>query len=71
MMTLRSRAWTVQIGLKQLHHPTVGSFTLETLAFAVDGAEGLSMVVFTPVSPADVRAVETLIARKSTQTSDK
>ena len=59
------------IGLKHLHRPSVGSFTLETLAFAVDGAEGLSMVVFTPVSPADVRAVETLIAKKSTQASDK
>jgi len=59
------------IGLKQLHHPAVGSFTLETLAFAVDGADGLSMVVFTPASPADVRAVETLIANKAAQASDK
>ena len=49
------------IGLKRLHRPSVGSFTLETLAFAVDGADGLSMIVFTPASPADARAVETLI----------
>jgi hypothetical protein len=58
------------IGLKHLHRPSVGSFTLETLAFAVDGADGLSMVVFTPVSPADVQAVETLIAKKEAQASE-
>jgi hypothetical protein len=29
----------------------------------LSGAEGLSMVVFTPVTPADTRAVEALIAR--------
>jgi transcriptional regulator with XRE-family HTH domain len=49
------------IGLKRLHRPSVGSFTLETLAFAVDGADGLSMIVFTPASPADARAVERLL----------
>jgi transcriptional regulator with XRE-family HTH domain len=43
----------------------VGPLTLEYSAFAVDGAAGLSMVVYTPISAADVRAVETLIARKA------
>jgi transcriptional regulator with XRE-family HTH domain len=59
------------IGLKQLHHPLVGSFALETLAFGIDGADGLSMVVFTPVSPADARAVETLIASAAAQSADR
>jgi hypothetical protein len=59
------------VGLKQLQHPLVGSFTLETLAFAVDGADGLSMVVFTPATAADVRAVEVLIANKASQGSDR
>jgi len=50
------------IGMKQLYRPLVGSFELETLAFAVDGADGLSMIVFTPVTEADAHAVARLIA---------
>jgi transcriptional regulator with XRE-family HTH domain len=51
-------------GLKRYEHPEVGPFTLEVTAFAVDGAEGLTMLVFTPVSAADVRAIEALLARR-------
>jgi transcriptional regulator with XRE-family HTH domain len=53
------------VGVKRITHPAVGPLTLEYAAFAVDGAEGLSMVVYTPISAADVHAVETLIARKA------
>jgi transcriptional regulator with XRE-family HTH domain len=53
------------VGVKRITHPAVGPLTLEYSAFAVDGAEGLSMVVYTPLSAADVCAVETLIARKA------
>lgn len=52
------------VGLKRLRHPQVGPLTLEYSAFAVDGADGLAMVVYTPASPADVRAVEALLSRR-------
>lgn len=51
------------IGLKRLQHPIAGPITLEYSAFAVDGAEGLDMVIFTPVTPADARAIALLLAR--------
>jgi hypothetical protein len=49
-------------GLKRLQHPLVGPLTLEYSTFAVDGADGLSMVVFTPTSPADAQAIEVLLS---------
>lgn len=52
------------VGLKRLRHPRVGPLALEYSAFAVDGADGLSMVVFTPSSPGDARAIEALLSRK-------
>ena len=52
------------VGLKRLHRPPAGLITLEYSEFAVDGAEGLGMVVFTPASPADAQAIELLIRRK-------
>lgn len=52
--------WT---GVKRIDHPVAGPIALEFSAFAVEGSEGLSMMVFTPVSPADARAVELLLAR--------
>jgi transcriptional regulator with XRE-family HTH domain len=51
-------------GSKHFDHPTVGPFTVEYAAFAVDGDAGLTMIVFTPSSPADAQAVETLIASR-------
>jgi transcriptional regulator with XRE-family HTH domain len=50
------------MGVKELKHPIVGPITVEYSAFAVDGAEGLTMVVFTPVAASDVQAVERLLA---------
>ena len=51
------------VGLKRLHHPVAGALSLEYSAFAVDGADGLGMVVFTPASPADAQAIERLLTR--------
>jgi transcriptional regulator with XRE-family HTH domain len=51
-------------GVKRMHRPSVGTIALEYSAFAVDGAEGLSMIVFTPTSAADADGVATLIAEK-------
>ncbi|SIO64675.1 helix-turn-helix transcriptional regulator [Paraburkholderia phenazinium] len=51
-------------GVKHFRHPIAGVLTLEYSAFAVSGAEGLSMVVFSPVSVADERAIEGLVARR-------
>ena len=50
------------IGRKRFQHPTLGALTLEYSAFAVDGSEGLSMIVFTPVSQHDAQAIESLLA---------
>lgn len=52
------------VGLKRLQHPQVGPLALEYSAFAVDGADGLTMIVFTPASSVDARAIEALIARR-------
>lgn len=53
------------IGTKHLRHSLAGPLTLEYSAFAVSGAQGLSMVVFSPATSADVRAVQTLLARRT------
>ncbi len=52
-------------GSKHFDHPGVGRFTVDYAAFAVEGDEGLTMVVFTPATPADAKAVETLIANRA------
>jgi hypothetical protein len=52
------------VGVKRFHNPHVGAFSVEYASFAVDGAEGLTMIVLTPVAAADVRAIEALIARR-------
>jgi hypothetical protein len=41
-----------------------GPLELETSAFAVEGSDGLTMVVFVPATPADVRAIEGLLAAR-------
>jgi hypothetical protein len=51
-------------GRKRMNNPFVGPITLEISAFAIDGAEGLTMRVFTPVAAADEAAIEALMARR-------
>lgn len=51
-------------GVKRLAHPLAGPLTLETAAFQVEGADGLTMVVFTPATAADARAIAGLLARQ-------
>jgi transcriptional regulator with XRE-family HTH domain len=50
-------------GVKRFDHPVAGPLTFEYSTFSVDGAEGLSMIVFTPVTPADEAAVAELLRR--------
>ncbi|RKH21154.1 XRE family transcriptional regulator [Corallococcus praedator] len=52
-------------GLKRIQHPLAGPLTLEYSAFAVDSGNGLRMVVFTPASPADARAIATLLSDRA------
>jgi transcriptional regulator with XRE-family HTH domain len=52
------------VGLKRLRHPLAGPLALECSAFAVDGADGLRMIVFTPTSAADARAIQALVTRR-------
>jgi transcriptional regulator with XRE-family HTH domain len=56
-------------GTKRIQHAVAGPITLEYSAFAVDGVDGLSMVVFTPQTPVDVAAVESLLCDESTAAS--
>lgn len=49
------------VGVKRLTHPEAGLLTFEYSAFAVDGADGLTMIVFTPASSADAQRVEAVL----------
>jgi transcriptional regulator with XRE-family HTH domain len=53
------------VGLKRIVHRTAGMLHFEFSAFSVDGGDGLSMIVYTPARPADVRAVEALLASRT------
>ena len=57
------------VGRKLFDHPVVGSFTLETSAYSVDGAEGLTMVLFTPLGAADAEALGRLLAGEAAATA--
>lgn len=52
-------------GVKRIERPLVGAITLEYQSFPVDSVAGLSMIVFTPVTKADVQAVALLMANKA------
>ncbi len=52
-------------GLKRFQHPVAGPLTLEYSTFSVDGGDGLSMIVFTPASPADAQAIAALLSDRS------
>ncbi|GFO55519.1 transcriptional regulator [Geomonas sp. Red276] len=47
-------------GIKQLHHPVVGTLTLEYSSFAVDGRPDLTLVIYTPATPDDEDRVRSL-----------
>lgn len=53
------------IHLRRVQHPRAGLITFECSAFSVDGGDGLSMIVYTPASPADARAMASLLSKKS------
>jgi transcriptional regulator with XRE-family HTH domain len=52
-------------GVKRLMHPVAGLLTLEYATFSVDGGNGLSMIVFTPVTPDGAAAIEALVTDRS------
>jgi transcriptional regulator with XRE-family HTH domain len=47
--------------VKHIRHPILGPIAFEYSAFAVDGRPDLTMVVYNPVTPADVDKISTLI----------
>jgi transcriptional regulator with XRE-family HTH domain len=51
-------------GVKRFRHPVAGPLQLEISAFSIEGAEGLSLIVYTPVASADVRSIEALLERR-------
>jgi transcriptional regulator with XRE-family HTH domain len=46
---------------KQVRHPKAGFLALEYSAFAVDGRPDLSMIVYTPSTPADADKIRSLL----------
>lgn len=48
-------------GSKRVTHPQAGTIDLDFATFAVAGADGLTMIVFTPSSAADVARVSALL----------
>jgi transcriptional regulator with XRE-family HTH domain len=53
------------IYLRRIQHPRAGLLTFEVSAFSVDGGDGLSMIVYIPVSPADAQGLASLLANKA------
>jgi transcriptional regulator with XRE-family HTH domain len=49
-------------GVKHIEHPFAGPLTLEHSTFSVEGGNGLTLIVFTPASPADALAIAKLLA---------
>jgi hypothetical protein len=50
-------------GTKFIRHPVAGLIGLEYSAFAVDGRLDLSLVIYTPTTPADVDKIRSLIEK--------
>jgi len=53
------------VGTKRIERPGVGAITLEYQALAIDSSPGLSLMVFTPVTRADVEAIGGLMGKKA------
>jgi len=49
-------------GIKHIRHPVFGPFAFEYSAFAVDGRQDLSMVVYNPATPADREKISSVMA---------
>ncbi len=48
-------------GVKRLRHPQLGPIALEYSAFAVDGRQDLSLIVYNPATPADRKLIKSLV----------
>src|ERR1700754_787172 len=48
-------------GVKVLHHPIAGKLSMEFSGFAVDGRPDLTMLIYTPATPADADKVRALL----------
>jgi transcriptional regulator with XRE-family HTH domain len=48
--------------VKHIRHPTLGEFTFEYSAFAVDGRTDLTLVVHNPATPEDAERIKSLLA---------
>jgi transcriptional regulator with XRE-family HTH domain len=48
-------------GLKKVRHPRAGILAFEYSAFTVDGRPDLAMVIYNPATPADAKAVRSLL----------
>ncbi|MDF3117725.1 helix-turn-helix transcriptional regulator [Burkholderia semiarida] len=51
-------------GTKEIRHPEVGRIALDYSAFSVTGSPDLSLVTFTPVTPADRERIRELVAAR-------
>ncbi|WP_321857859.1 helix-turn-helix transcriptional regulator [Burkholderia cenocepacia] len=49
---------------KEIHHPRAGRIAFEHSAFSVTGRPDLSLVIFTPVTPADRARIRELVAAR-------
>jgi transcriptional regulator with XRE-family HTH domain len=52
-------------GVKILHHPIAGPLSMEFSAFAIDGRLDLTMVIYSPATPADADKIRTLLKSPS------
>ena len=50
---------------KEIRHPVVGPIKLEYSVFAVYGHPDLSLVTYTPSTPADIERIKSLVARRA------
>lgn len=47
--------------VKQMRHPVLGRIAFEYSVFAVDGRSDLSMIVYNPIKPADLKRIRSLL----------
>lgn len=48
-------------GVKQLNHPKAGTISLEFSGLAIDGRPDLSLIVYNPATPEDVRRIRSIL----------